>query len=788
MPRKSQKKRIRNNKRNKSWKNAPSIKESRKLVVRQSNRISNSVNKKKRERTLLKNLLILVTSPLLVFVKLFSEGYKWVEKKYGRTIFLKLIIGLTFVATISTLTNLQITTRQEGEEESVRINTEIIRAKRGDIYIKDIKLSRDNVKITSSRRLSTITLEPDKLKKYIDNGNFTKDDVVNALASSLNLPRNEIYAKVTAELITTPIRSYTILERYATQEQGEIINKMRNKSRDSEDDKMNYHLWLTYNTVDLRDYPESEMLASTLGYVQRTKVPRDEALKGCEDMVEQNERRKTYESYSGYKEDSEYSIGYYGLEQKFCSVLSGLNGRGLMNNEPDTTDVDVVNGANLYLTIDRNLQKKAEEILAKAVKDNTNKNGGPKNGTILIINLEDTNFADAGAILAMASYPKVDPNKEGFTQNDLKGFSNTATMLDYEPGSVIKPLTVASGLNQWFTKQTDEDGDRIGLDPSWQFIGYDWKGKPFQEANGNIVYIKNAGGKSYGTTEKWGIKDCLRLSINTCLSDIEPQIGTSLKKIEEKRISDHSITRNYFEERFMIGKETIVDLPGDTHGLMTPNPLEEEEYNDFSYASFGFGQGFRMSPLQVARAYTAIAREDGTIVEPFIIDKIEYEDGKIDDGWQTDSLDLIKKHKPIEILHPDAANTVSNWLVYTLDKYGEIEYGNVGHRGYVPGYPIAAKTGTAQVSRMDNYKNGNCIVGESIHDCNTRLGIYDQTFVGYGPVGLEYQNYPKILVLVKLSEPKPGEEFSYAVLNLGRSFSDTMKYTMEYLGIPKNLK
>lgn len=61
---------------------------------------------------------------------------------------------------------------------------------------------------------------------------------------------------------------------------------------------------------------------------------------------------------------------------------------------------------------------------------------------------------------------KIDPNKEGFTQNDLKGFSNTATMLDYEPGSVIKPLTVASGLNQWFTKQTDEDGDRIGLDRS----------------------------------------------------------------------------------------------------------------------------------------------------------------------------------------------------------------------------------------------------------------------------------------------------------------------------------
>ena len=136
---------------------------------------------------------------------------------------------------------------------------------------------------------------------------------------------------------------------------------------------------------------------------------------------------------------------------------------------------------------------------------------------------------------------------------------------------------------------------------------------------------------------------------------------------------------------------------------------------------------------------------------------------------------------------PQTVKTLQDWLVFTLDKYGGWAAAlnqPKSHDGYVDGYPIAAKTGTAQISRVTpGYCDGTN--GESLYDCNTRKGIYEHNYIGFGPVGDAYKGQPKFLVLLKLSEARIGEPMNLSIDTLGPYFSDIFQYTLQYYGVPK---
>jgi len=658
-----------------------------------------------------------------------------------------------FGVLIVSLVNLQVTANQGFlSQNNTNLPLSIILATRGSIFIRDLKANNRPIEVTNSRVLFNIFFEPRSLQNHINQKLITKDQAVTILAGTLNLPYSEVQQILDEELSKTTLSQYRLLKKFVNKEQKMAVDYLRAFGYGQ---IQGFSSWLGVEQVEVRSYPEEEFLGSlgaVLGYVQREPVTREEALRipGCADLVRQNEQRNTVNSYTGRPEDGRYIVGIYGVEQKFCTELGGLNGRQLLGSEiglKNPKDLEVVHGADIFLTIDSNLQTKAQEVLDDLINQTTNAQGKPKNGTIVIMDLK----RNPGAILAMANYPKANPNEY---YKGLDGFRNTATSVDYEVGSVMKPITVAIALNEHLTGQTDAQGKRRGVAPNQKFLGYDEKGKPYLENNGNVLYIRNADGMAYLNRGPQTISDCLRDSINTCLADIQATIGNAK-------------TKEYFENRFLVGQPTLIGLPGDAFGNI--RAFQENIFSDFTYATFAFGQGFTMSPIQLMRGYTPLANK-GKLIEPYLVDKVVDPNNQIIDSKSLDAPDKIRQKAQIQVIEPDVARLVTDYLVNTIDQ------GYLGLRsskGRVPGYTVAGKTGTAQVSRP--YNGTPCD-----YTCNTAKGIYDHTFIGYAPA-----RDPEIMILIKLSEPNPGVIRNYAENTLGPSFSHLMGWSLEYLGVPK---
>ncbi len=690
--------------------------------------------------------------PIFIFSTL-STGVGQAFSGFSRESVIKILFFGIFGILILSLINLQVIANNNllsRERSNLLLN--ITPSIRGSIFIRDIKANNRPIEVTSSRVLFNVFIEPHTLNTQINQGLITKEQAISIISGSLNLPYQQVQEIIDGELSKPNLSQYRILRKFVTKNQKDAVEHLRLFGYKG---IKGFSSWLGIEQVEVRSYPEEQFLESlgaVLGYVQREPVTRDEALKikGCHALVEKNEQRNTVNSFTGRAEDGRYIVGIYGIEQKFCSELGGLNGRQLLGSEigiKTQQDVEVVHGSDLFLTIDRNIQLKAQEILDDLVKANTNEQGGPRDGTIIVMDLK----RDPGAILAMANYPKANPNEY---YKGIEGFRNTATSVDYEVGSVIKPITVAAALNEYFTGQVDSKGNRRGISPNQKFLGYDERGKPFLENNGNVLYIRNADGMAYLNRGEQSISDCLRDSINTCLADIQSTIGNVR-------------TKYYFQDLFLIGKPTLISLPGDTHDNV--KPFEENIFSDFAYATFGFGQGFTMSPLQLVRSYTPLANQ-GKIIEPFLVDKIVDSNNRVIDSKSLDAPSSIARRAQMQVIEPDVARLVTEYLVNAIDQ-GYL--GIASSKGRVPGYTVAGKTGTAQVSRP--YNGIPCG-----YNCNTMRGIYDHTFIGYGPA-----RNPEVIILIKLSEPNPGVIRNYAVNTLGPGFSKMMGWTLDYLGVPR---
>ncbi|NJS41625.1 penicillin-binding protein 2 [Candidatus Gracilibacteria bacterium] len=702
--------------------------------------------------------MIVFSMPFVLIWNFLKKYFRWEINSINifRSVFsvLFLIIALRF-ADLQVLSNGKFF---NNTSEGVNTFSQIIPSSRGQILINDYS-KNSLVQVTNTQSLSNVFVEPSALKSYLETSEESLGEVAQRLAGGLNLDYRQVEDFLTKEVTAEIPKDYTILERYIDNDQKDAINYLKFPSQSPifEDEELPaYSSWLGYENLEIRSYPERNLLSNTLGFVIRHKESRENAKNsGCSKLVSMNEERGTVDTFiPGDYSKGQYTLGYYGIEQKYCTELAGLNGKKVFNDEAGTVVEDnseVQNGVNVELTIDINLQRKTEEILKEVFKSNTNSVGTPKHGSALVIEVK------SGKILAMASYPDFDPNEYNEVKNS-EAFRNSVTSIDYEVGSVIKPLTVAAAVNEWQLEKTDNEGNRLGISPDWTFEDYDEKGMPYEELNGNILYIQNAEGKSYKNDGPQPVSNILRDSINTGIATIIPTIGNERLK-------------NYFLDNFKINKPTAVSLPGDIHGdtrpLTDPNNLNSK----FIYATFGFGQGYTMSPIQLARAYTPLANQ-GYMIEPYLVNSLQNEFGEvIDDGSKSDS--PIYKGKQEKVLEQNTARLVTGYLANTIDQ-GYL--GASPSKGQVPGYIVSGKTGTAQVGReTERCKGGNR------YECNTNNGIYDHTFIGYGP-----EKNPQYLVVLKLAEPSPGVIKNFAENSLGPSWSKLMQYTLEYNEVPKD--
>jgi cell division protein FtsI/penicillin-binding protein 2 len=264
--------------------------------------------------------------------------------------------------------------------------------------------------------------------------------------------------------------------------------------------------------------------------------------------------------------------GQYGIEGYYDNILKGKTGiqenkRGLdLIGEDTQMNLD---GSDLYLTIDYNIQFEAESLLKQAKKDLD-----IDNGQIIVLK------PDSGRVLALADFPSFDPNNFS-KENNLDIFQNSAVQKIFEPGSVMKPFTMAIAINE----------GKITPETSYVDTGMIKVGQ-------NTIY--NFGREKYGQQTMTGV---LEKSINT-------------GAVFASKTVTHETFFNYLNG-FALDQKTGIDLQGENY---SKNDILRNG-SEVGFITASFGQGIEMTPLELARGFCVIAN-GGNLVKPYIVEKI----------------------------------------------------------------------------------------------------------------------------------------------------------------------
>ena len=354
--------------------------------------------------------------------------------------------------------------------------------------------------------------------------------------------------------------------------------------------------------------------------------------------------------------------GYYGLEGFYNGDLRGRPGRVVeekgASGEPillgNYKKIPAENGRDLMLTLDRSVQFLVEQKLAAAVKKY-----GAESGSVVVMEPE------TGAILAMASFPTYDPaTRKHRTENtETQNFSdsvlqwtNPAISETYEPGSVLKALTMSAGIDTKTVKPqtTMQDSGPITVS------GYT---------------VDNWDGKHHGEET---MIEILQHSNNCGAAWVGQQLGA-------KQL------RNYFL-KFGLGEVSGIDLEDEDTGIVK----ELSEWRPIDLANAAFGQGVSMTPLQLAAIFSTIVNK-GVMMRPYLVSEIR-EDSKVIS---------IEPKESARVLSAKSANIMVEMLTAAVEG-GESKFYNLKtHR-------VAGKTGTAQIpieGRYDPTKTNCTFIG-----------------------------------------------------------------------------
>jgi cell division protein FtsI/penicillin-binding protein 2 len=287
--------------------------------------------------------------------------------------------------------------------------------------------------------------------------------------------------------------------------------------------------------------------------------------------------------FVGVNEDGSRS-GRYGIEGYFDEELSGSPGFLQAERDAvgglialgDTVFERAKDGADIVLTIDRNIQYTACRLLDEAVSAHQ-----ADGGSVVIVEPK------TGAVLALCGSPNFDPNDYEKTR-EIDVFNNPAIFDAYEPGSIFKPVTLAAALDAGAITPatTYQDTGAVVVD------GYE---------------IKNADGEAHGEQSMTAV---LEKSLNTGVIFAMEQMG-------RERFAE-------YVERFGFGSLTGIELETETPGTIRSLFKPADVYA----ATATFGQGISVTPLQMAVAFAALANE-GKMMQPHVVKEIRYEDGLV---------------------------------------------------------------------------------------------------------------------------------------------------------------
>jgi cell division protein FtsI/penicillin-binding protein 2 len=361
----------------------------------------------------------------------------------------------------------------------------------------------------------------------------------------------------------------------------------------------------------------------------------------------------------GFVDDS--GIGRYGIESKLNDELTGTD--GLLQSVTDVSDVPLtignnnidrpaVNGKNIVLTIDRNIQSHVGQALADGLKRT-----GATRGSAIVMDPQN------GHVLAMANLPSFDPSNLNDIQ-DVSVFNNNVVSAPYEPGSDVKTLTMATGI------------DKGVVTPSSTYVNTDY-------IQVDDRTISNA---TLGHTGTITFQYALNWSLNTGFVTIAQRLGDG-KNIT---LAARDTMYDYFHNRFGLGKITGIEVAGEIAGtVISPDTAEG---NAVRYSNMAFGQGLDATMIQVASAFCSVVN-GGRYYKPTVLA------GIVDDNSSGYTPNKIAQ--PTNPIAESTANQVKEMTHIARTTF----FASVDKAGYY----IGGKTGTSQVIKNGVYSDDETV-------------------------------------------------------------------------------
>jgi cell division protein FtsI/penicillin-binding protein 2 len=328
--------------------------------------------------------------------------------------------------------------------------------------------------------------------------------------------------------------------------------------------------------------------------------------------------------------------GQYGVEQSEDAVLAGVPGTlyTAVDAFGDPIDsahqrvVPAVPGGDVTLTLDADIQALAEQGLQSAIAQT-----GASGGTVIV---EDPRTGD---ILAMASDPSFDPKQ--YNAVPLSDLANPAIGAAYDPGSTMKAITMAAGI------------DASVITPQTAFVD-----------DGSF----DAGGQ---TIYNWGR---LAWGPETMTQVLEHSANVGAAWVAVDRLGQTAFDR--YLAAFGFGAPTGIDLPGESAGLLAP-PETDPDLATLDLAENAFGESLAVTPLQLVMAYGALAN-GGLLMQPRIVQSVA----------QNGHSRAIAPRVIRRAIGPATAASVTQMLVES-GLHGDAAM------GLLPQVAVAAKTGTS---------------------------------------------------------------------------------------------
>ena len=576
---------------------------------------------------------------------------------------LLVLFVLVLLAFAGLSAQLYLITRDNGEEYKKQVLSQqeydsvTIPFKRGDI------VDSNGTVLAISNKVYNVILDTKVLMR--DEKNL--EPTLNALRRCFNIDTNEVRNYIA----THPESAYYVMARRVEYEK---MNAFQELANDPENGKNIRGVW--FESEYKREYPNGSLACDVIGFTTSDNQ------------------------------------GMYGVEEFYNDTLSGTNGReyGYLNDDStlERTTIAAVDGSNIQLSIDANIQSIVEKYLKEfneEYKDNYRIGNGAEHMACIIMEVH------TGRILAMGEYPGFDLNDTRNTDNligmplmndkgsrtgeyvtqEILDDMNDAAMYQqlnalwknycitdaYEPGSVAKPFTVAAAV---------ESGAITGYE------SFNCEGK-LHVADTDISCHQTYG-DGYLT-----VQEGIERSCNVVLMNVAAKLGKN-QMVE-------------YQHLFNFGLKTNIDLAGESR--TDKMVYTKKSMGPVELATNSFGQGFNATMIQTITAFCSLIN-GGYYYEPHIVDKITTAEGATLENIQPRVLKQTISQSTSDLIK-EFCNTVVT---------GE---NGTGHTARPAGYMIGGKTGTAETIPRDKIQ-------------------YVVSFMGYAPA-----DDPQIAIYVVVDRP-----------------------------------